>query len=120
MVWAGVVALGWVLVTSSCARPVAPTGGPRDVIPPMIASTWPEPFEVIEPTRDPVKIVFNERISERPTEGSLDNAVSVSPETGEHQVKHIAWPLLITTLIAKTATKGAVNKDHWRLVNQRL
>jgi hypothetical protein len=88
MVWAGVVALGWALFTSSCARPVAPTGGPRDVIPPMITSTWPEPFEVIEPTRDPVKIVFNERISERPTEGSLDNAVSVSPETGEHQVKH--------------------------------
>ena len=76
------------LFVGACARPVAPTGGPVDFIPPMIAETWPEPFETIEPTRDPVKIVFSERISERPTEGTLANAVFVSPVTGEHRVKH--------------------------------
>jgi hypothetical protein len=54
----------------------------------MIASTWPDTFETIEPTRDPVKIVFSERISERPTEGRLENAVLVSPFTGDHRVKH--------------------------------
>lgn len=55
----------------------------------MVESTWPDTFEIIEPTRDPVKIVFSERISERPSEGrSLDAAVLVSPMTGEHRAKH--------------------------------
>jgi hypothetical protein len=54
----------------------------------MIAETWPDTFETIEATRDPVKITFNERISERTAEGgNLDNAVIVSPFTGEHRVK---------------------------------
>ncbi|MBT8396102.1 MAG: Ig-like domain-containing protein, partial [Gemmatimonadetes bacterium] len=78
---------GFILV-AACARPVGPSGGPRDVIPPMIASTWPDTFATIEPTRDPVKIVFSERISERPTEGRMNNAVLVSPFTGEQRVKH--------------------------------
>lgn len=88
MVWLGAATLGGAALFSACARPSAPTGGPRDIIPPMIASTWPDTFEVIEPTRDPVKIVFSERISERATQGTLDNAVLVSPFTGEHRVKH--------------------------------
>jgi hypothetical protein len=54
----------------------------------MIAETWPDTFARIEPTRDPARFVFSERISERPTEGMLDNAVLVSPVTGEHEVKH--------------------------------
>ncbi len=76
------------IVLAGCARPMSPSGGPRDIIPPMVASTWPDTFAAIEPTRDPVRITFSERISERPTQGTLDNAVLVSPVTGAHRVKH--------------------------------
>ena len=89
LAWLGAAALGGgVLLVGACARPGSPAGGPRDFIPPMVTSTWPDTFATIEPTRDPVKIVFSERISERPTQGSLDNAVLVSPVTGDHRVKH--------------------------------
>jgi len=89
LAWLGAALLGGaVLSFAACARPGSPSGGPRDFIPPMIASTWPDTFEVIEATRDPVKIVFSERISERPTQGAMDNAVLVSPITGEHRAKH--------------------------------
>jgi hypothetical protein len=76
-----------VALVVSCARPGRPSGGPRDWIPPMVASTWPDTFEVIEPTRKPVVIRFSKRLSERPTEGTLDNAVIVSPATSGHRVK---------------------------------
>ena len=88
LAWVGAVILGGAALFGACARPTSPPGGPRDIVPPMIASTWPDTFEIIEPTRDPVRIVFSERISERPTQGTLDNAVQVSPFTGEHTVKH--------------------------------
>jgi len=87
LAWFGAALFGSVVLFSACARPGSPSGGPRDLIPPMIASTWPDTFEIIEATRDPVKITFSERISERPTEGSLESAVLVSPVTGEHRVK---------------------------------
>lgn len=67
---------------------MAPSGGPRDVIPPMIVTTWPDTFEIVEASRDPIKITFNERISERPTQGTMEQAVVVSPVTGEYKVKH--------------------------------
>lgn len=79
--------LGWSLLPGGCARPSRPPGGPPDRIPPMVVSTWPEPFQTIEPTRDPVRIEFSERISERPTAGRLDDAVLVSPETSTYEVK---------------------------------
>ena len=71
-----------------CARPGRPPGGPEDRIPPMVISTWPDTLEIIEPTRDPIRIRYNERISERPTQGTMDDAVLISPETGEVRVKH--------------------------------
>lgn len=83
---ASLMAVG--VLFGACARPGTPSGGPPDRIPPMVASTWPDTFAVIEPTRDPVKIVYSERISERPTQGTLAQAVLVSPVTGEHRVKH--------------------------------
>jgi hypothetical protein len=45
-----------------------------------------------------VRIAFSERISERPSEGMLDNAVLVSPVTGEHSVKHTRSGLEIEVL----------------------
>jgi len=88
LVWLGAALFGGAVLFGACARPGSPTGGPRDLIPPMIASTWPDTFEVIEATRDPVKISFSERLSERATRGTLNDAVLVSPVTAEHRVKH--------------------------------
>jgi hypothetical protein len=53
----------------------------------MVVSTWPDTFEVIEPTRKPVVVRFSKRLSERPTQGTLDNAVIISPATSGHRVK---------------------------------
>ena len=87
--WLGAALFGAAVLFGACARPGSPAGGPRDLIPPMIASTWPDTFEIIEATRDPVKIAFSERISEQPTQGTtMDRAVLVSPVTGAHRVKH--------------------------------
>jgi len=88
LAWLGAALFAGAVLFGACARPGAPSGGPRDLIPPMIVSTWPDTFEFIEATRDPVKIFFSERISEKPTRGAMDNAVLVSPVTGEHRVKH--------------------------------
>jgi len=88
LAWLGTALLGGAVLFGACARPGSPSGGPRDIIPPMIASTWPDTFATIEATRDPVKIVFSERISERTTQGTMNNAVQVSPITGEHRAKH--------------------------------
>lgn len=92
------VLLVGVAVPLSCARPGRPPGGPEDRIPPMVVKTWPDPFQVIEATRDPVKITFSERISERPTQGRLQDAVLVSPFTGETVVKHTRSGLEISVL----------------------
>jgi hypothetical protein len=83
----GAVLLGGLALVVSCARPSRPSGGPRDWIPPMVVSTWPDTFEVIEPTRKPVVVRFSKRLSERPTQGTLDNAVIISPATSGHRVK---------------------------------
>lgn len=72
--------------SGGCARPARPPGGPEDRIPPMVVSTWPEPFETVPATREPVKILFSERISERTTRGRLEDAVLVSPATGAIEV----------------------------------
>lgn len=88
LIWLAAIASFGGALFGACARPMAPTGGPVDFIPPMVVSTWPDTFQVIEPTRDPVKILFSERISERPSEGRIEAAVIVSPVTGEHRVKH--------------------------------
>jgi hypothetical protein len=83
----GTVLWGGLALVVSCAMPSRPSGGPRAWIPPMVVSTWPDTFEVIEPTRKPVVIRYSTRLSERPTEGTLDNAVLVSPATSGHRVK---------------------------------
>ncbi len=73
---------------ASCARPGRPPGGPEDRAPPMVVSTWPDTFQRIEPTQDPAVIRFNERISESPVGGTLQDAVLVSPLTGDYEVGH--------------------------------
>lgn len=77
-----------VVAAAACARPGAPSGGPEDRRPPVVASVEPEPFSLIEPGSRTLRLRFNERISERPLRGTLEDVVTVSPRTGEVSVSH--------------------------------
>jgi hypothetical protein len=72
----------------ACAQPRQPTGGPPVVDPPRVLDVSPAPYSVLTDLSRPVVIRFDERLSER-LEGvrSLDEAVLVSPETGEVRVR---------------------------------
>ena len=76
------------LPATACARNEPPTGGPEDRFPPYIIETLPDTFSTIEPGTREVWFGFSERISERPVSGRLNDAVVVSPSTGEIRVKH--------------------------------
>ena len=72
----------------ACARPEIPPGGPEDLMPPIVVETRPDTFAVIEAGEREVHFRFSERISERPTAGTLNDAVVVSPSTGNLRVRH--------------------------------
>ncbi|MFW6200571.1 MAG: Ig-like domain-containing protein, partial [Gemmatimonadota bacterium] len=55
----------------SCARMEAPSGGPEDTRPPVVVSTEPDTFAVVEDFGGPVVIRFSERISEQPQGGTV-------------------------------------------------
>lgn len=76
------------VLSAACARMEAPPGGPPDNVPPVVSSTSPDTFAVVEPFDGEVTFRFSERISEQPTDGTLEDAVVVSPETGSVQVDH--------------------------------
>ena len=76
------------LAVGSCASPRGPPGGPPDLSGPQVVATVPDTFALIEAFDGPIRITFNERISERGASGSLDQAVQVSPESGEIEVRH--------------------------------
>ncbi len=78
-------ALGALVV--SCATPGAPPGGPEDMLPPQVVETFPDTFAIIESLTDPVRIGFNERISERTSQGTLSRSVLVSPRSGDVRVR---------------------------------
>ena len=80
----------------SCANQGAPTGGPRDFTGPQVVETFPDTFAVLAAFDDAVRIVFNERISERTAQGTLDGAVIISPESGEVSVRHSSRALQVT------------------------
>lgn len=76
-------------LTAACARQGMPPGGPEDRRPPVVVATVPDTFAVLtEPFRGPVRFIFDERISERTAAGSIQDAVVVSPRTGEVRVSH--------------------------------
>lgn len=76
-------------MTSACARQGMPPGGPEDRRPPVVVATVPDTFAVLtEPFRGPVRFIFDERISERTAGGSIQDAVVVSPRTGDVRVSH--------------------------------
>ncbi len=76
------------VAATACARPGNPTGGPEDRRPPVVESVEPEPFTTIEPGDRTLRVRYNERISERPGRGTLEDVVTVSPRTGEVSVGH--------------------------------
>jgi len=73
---------------SGCAREATPPGGPPDRLPPIVILSEPDTFSTVEPFRSPVTLRFSERISERPSLGTLDQSVVVSPSSGEVRVSH--------------------------------
>ena len=73
---------------SACAREATPPGGPPDRLPPIVILSEPDTFSTVEPFRAPVTLRFSERISERPSSGTLDQSVVVSPASGEVRVSH--------------------------------
>lgn len=75
-------------IVASCARQGTPSGGPPDRLPPEVVRTRPDTFARIDALEGPIRIEFSERISERPTEGTLDDAVLVSPRSGDVRVSH--------------------------------
>lgn len=59
-----------------------------DVRPPVLVRTEPDTFATITDLDTPVRFHFDERISEQVSGGQLDDAVTVSPSTGEVRVSH--------------------------------
>lgn len=82
-----VAALGTAFA-GACAREGAPSGGPVDRRPPVIVGVRPDTFARVEPGSDRIRIEFDESLSENPSSGILDQAVDVSPRTGEVTVHH--------------------------------
>lgn len=82
------LAAAGVALTAACARQGAPPGGPEDRRPPVVVATRPDTFEVVDEELATARFVFDERISEQVAGGSLDDAVLVSPRTGELDVDH--------------------------------
>ena len=85
-IWAIVTAalVGGALV--SCARPQVPQGGGVPEIPLRVVEVRPANLSVVEPFSDPVEIRFAETVSESLTEGSLRDAILVSPRNGEVEI----------------------------------
>ncbi len=82
------LAVAGVALTAACARQGAPPGGPEDRRPPVVVATRPDTFAVVDEDLRTARFVFDERISERVAGGSLDDAVLVSPRTGELDIDH--------------------------------
>lgn len=68
---------------AACARPQAPQGGVLPEVPLRAVETRPVHLSIVAPFDDPVEIRFAQVVSERLTQGSLADAIVVSPRTGE-------------------------------------
>ena len=80
----------------ACANQGAPPGGPEDRTGPQVVETFPEPFTVVTAFDDEIRVEFDERISERGVQGTLEGAVLISPESGEVSVRHSSRALRVT------------------------
>jgi hypothetical protein len=75
------------LVASGCARPQVPQGGPVPEIPLQVRETKPANLSFVEPFTESVEIWFAQTVAENLTQGSLREAVIVSPANGEIEVR---------------------------------
>jgi len=92
----GLVGMIGLFTLFSCANQGAPPGGLRDLSGPQVVETFPDTFAVLAAFDDEIRIVFNERISERTVGGTLDGAVIISPESGAVSVRHSSRALRVT------------------------
>ena len=76
------------LLAGACARQEAPRGGPPDERPPVVVAVRPAAFSEAGDPREPIRIEFDDRISERASTGTIEDAVIVSPLTGALRVDH--------------------------------
>jgi len=76
------------LVGMSCARQGRIPGGPADRVPPIVVAVEPEPESIAHDWDGPIRIHFNERISERGAQGALEDAILVSPAVEGLRVAH--------------------------------
>ena len=81
------MALAAGILSLSCARQGRIPGGPPDRVPPIVVAVQPEPETIVHDWDGPIRVEFNERISER-ANGGMDNAVEISPRSGEVRVSH--------------------------------
>ena len=79
-------ALVIVLAGLACARQGSPSGGPPDVLPPVVIATDPLPNALVEDPGAVISFRFSERVSETPSRGTLNDAVMVSPRVGPVRV----------------------------------
>ena len=82
-------------LASACAQQGAPPGGPEDLRPPVVVQTVPDTFELVETFDGLIRFEFDERISERAGSGTLDDAVIISPRTGEVLIGHNSRSLTV-------------------------
>ncbi len=77
-------------LAAGCARPEPPRGGPEDRLPPIVVETVPDTFATVADSIElrEFHFRFSERISERPSAGTMDDAVVVSPSAGNVRVSH--------------------------------
>jgi hypothetical protein len=66
----------------ACARQGNPSGGPPDILPPVVIATDPAPKSMVEDLETVIRFRFSERVSERPARGVMNDAVMVSPRAG--------------------------------------
>jgi hypothetical protein len=76
------------LTFAACARQEAPRGGEPDRAPPAVIAVRPEALSSTDALGAPIRIEFNETISERPSSGLISDAVLVSPEAPGLRVRH--------------------------------
>ena len=84
------------LLPVACAQLEMPPGGPEDNFPPYVIETVPDTFSVVEPGLREISIRFSERISERASGGTLNDAVVVSPPVEGVRVRHRRDGILIS------------------------
>ena len=91
-----VVLAGLATGIAACARPQAPQGGILPEVPLRAIETRPVHLSIVASFDDPVEIRFAQVVSERLAQGSLADAVVVSPQTGEVVVERSADRIMVS------------------------